>query len=346
MKLTRQSLGILLTLFFILVFWLRVNQVGGLKPNAYKFNSATLGERPEVFSSLNQYLTDTVNKIEPSPESALLAGIILGAKQELPPDFKQALTRTSTIHIVVVSGENLSLLSSFIMVLAPYFGRKKTIALNILAVLGFTLLTGLQVPVLRAAFMVLLSYSAQILGKEGDSAWVLFLTGMLMLLINPNWLFSISFQLSFLATAGVLLLAPLLMKKLRFLPNIIKQDLAVTLAAQALTWPIIAANFAQISLTGLLANALVLWTVPLIELTGIFTLFLGILNLKLGSLVGLIPAVFLRYFVIVINFIGSFSFAQIDSVSLPVIMAVGYYLILTGLYFFLKKETERQVVME
>src|SRR5579884_199031 len=198
MGIRRSFLAISLAIVFLLIFIWRVNQIGGLNKNLYRFNSATLQESPESFSRLNQYLTDTISKVLPDPESPLLSGIILGAKQDLAPDFKQALTRTSTIHIVVVSGQNLSLLSGFIMVLAPFIGRKKTILLNLLAIFGFTLLTGFQVPVLRAAIMVTLALSAQILGKEGDSVWILFLTAMIMLLVDPNWLFSVSFQLSFL----------------------------------------------------------------------------------------------------------------------------------------------------
>lgn len=169
------------------------------------------------------------------------------------------------------------------MGLFPLIGRKETLIMISLACLGYALLTGFQVPVIRAFIMVELAFLAQMFGREGDSIWILALTGGIMLIVNPSWLVSISFQLPFLATLGVLVFPPLITNKLSWVPEIIRQDLGVSISAQALTWPIIAYNFNQVSLIGLLANVLVLWTVPFIMLAGAVILGLSFISLWLAQ---------------------------------------------------------------
>lgn len=333
----------ILALLFLFLFDLRVFQIGGLKPNLYKFSSFTL-EEPDSYSvQIRQALSDKITQLLPSPQAQLLNGIMLGQKSDLPQDLKNNLVKTSTVHIVVVSGQNLSLLAGFIFVLVPFLGRRKTIILTSIVIWGFSALTGFQLPVLRAAIMAELTYLAQLLGKDREGYWVLIMTAALMLLIDPNWLFSVSFQLSFMATAGVVILSPQLEKKLYLLPDLIKQDLAVTLAAQLLTLPIIASNFHQLSLVGILANAFILWTIGPIMILGFITLCLGFLSFGLAQLFGLIPNVLLTYFVDVINFFSSLPFASINLDQTSGEIWIGYYLLILACFLLLQKSQKEDL---
>ncbi|MBI2593801.1 ComEC/Rec2 family competence protein, partial [Candidatus Daviesbacteria bacterium] len=91
--------------------------------------------RPGIITSdENLYLEGLKTRIEanfaqilPSPQSGLLAGMVLGSKQVLPDDFLQALINTSTIHIVVASGQNLTILSGLIIGFASVVGRKRAV---------------------------------------------------------------------------------------------------------------------------------------------------------------------------------------------------------------------------
>lgn len=293
------------------------------------------------FIPVREFLAGKIDEILPQPQAALLSGILLGIKSELPEGFNNALRKTSTIHIVVVSGQNLSILMGFLLKLAFIFGRRKTVVLSFAVIILYPLLTGLQVPVLRAALMVSLASVAQLLGREKDSSWILILTALVMLIYNPNWLLSISFQLSFLATVGVLIVAPEIVKKLEFLPVVIRQDLAVSLSAQILTWPIIAANFHQASLIGILVNCLVLWTISFIMIFGIISLFFALINLSLGVVVALVPGILLTYFVYIIEFFSNVPFASVGVGRISWVVWVGYYLLILGLYLYLKKDTSK-----
>lgn len=292
------------------------------------------------FIPAREFLAQNLDEVLPQPQAGLLSGILLGVKSTLPKDFSNALRRTSTIHIVVVSGQNLTLLIGFVMGFAPIFGRKKTIILSLFTIIGYSLLTGLQIPVLRAALMVGFSLIAQLFGREKESPWILYLTAILMLIYNPNWLLSISFQLSFLATFGVIVIAPQFVKKLTFLPSIIKEDLGVSLAAQALTWPVIAANFHQASIVGVLANAFVLWTVSIVMVSGIFTLIASLINPMLATLIALIPGALLTYFVYIIQFFNSLPYASIYISKTHILVWLGYYLSVLGLFLILKNSNK------
>lgn len=317
-----------------LLFTFRVLQIGGLDLT-YK------EEGVELFKPAREYLVKVVDQILPYPQSALLSGIILGSQERLPFYLKNELKSTSTIHIVVVSGQNLTILAGFIMSLAFLIGRKKAGIFTFLLIFFYSLLTGFQVPVIRAAIMVTFTFLALMVGKERTGWWVLLLTAGLMLLYNPHWLFNISFQLSFLATFGVVVVAPILLESLQKVPQILRQDLAVTLAAQALVLPVIVYNFHQLSLVGVLANIFVLWTIPLVMVAGFLSLGVGLVSTFLGQLVGLVPAVLLTYFIYIVDLFAKLPGAGLEIGETSVIFWLGYYLLIVAGVWYLAIRSNR-----
>lgn len=320
---------ILFVLILVLIF--RAWQSWPLSKN----NSLEL-ESPGFFLQIRESLAAQSNKLLPQPQAALLNGIILGLKSDLPADFKQALTNTSTVHIVVASGQNLTLMSGFLFNFAPILGRKKTIFLSIFASIFYSLLTGLQIPIIRAAIMIIFASIGKLFDREVDGWFSLLFSALLMLIIEPNWLLSISFQLSFLATVGVVILAPELIKRATILPEIIKEDLMVSLSAQALTAPIIAANFHQFSISGLLVNGLILWTVSPIMISGTAALLCSWLIFPLAQLLSLIPNILMTYFIDIVNFFNQ-PWSSIWVGKMSILTWTGYYVLLLAIYFLIKQ---------
>lgn len=323
---------LLLIVFWILVFSFRVIQIGGIDP-IYK------EEGVQSFLPLRTSLSQTIDRILPYPQSALLSGIILGNQSSLPVYFKKQLQATSTIHIVVVSGQNLTILAGFVMSLASLLGRRKTILLILGVIVFYSVLTGFGVPVVRAAIMAGLAYIGKLLGREGTGWWILFLTGGVMLLYQPNWLLNISFQLSFLATFGVIVVAPIFSKSMQKIPTLLREDFAVTLSAQLMVLPIIAYNFNQISLAGLLANSLVLWSIPIVMISGFIAMVFGLISNLLGTLVGLIPGILLTYFIYIVQFFSQIPGANFNIEKTGTLMWVGYYLILGAVLITINNKT-------
>ena len=318
------------------VFTFRVIQIGGIDPT-YRDPKTTVLEH--FLNSLAEIISQSL----PAPQSAILSGIVLGVQETIPFSLRQQLVATSTIHIVVVSGQNLTILAGFLLNLAGYLGRKKVLFLSLFVIVFYSLLTGLQVPVIRAAIMVTLATLAQILGKERTGWWVLSMTGGAMLLYNPNWLLNISFQLSFLATFGVVIVAPIVIKKLKWVPMILREDLGVTISAQALVMPILAYNFGQISLTAIVVNSLILWTVPFTMVSGFLTVFVGFVNNISGQIMGVVPTVLLTYFIDIVEFFAKIPGGSIKIGETGIIMWVGYYLILFAIIWMFGKSWKLKV---
>jgi len=322
-------LGLALVVWIIL-FTLRVISIGGIDPT-YR------DEGSQVLEPLRIGLAEQLDRSLPYPQSAILAGIVLGIDKNLPLNLKNDLKATSTIHMIVVSGQNLSILAGILISFVGFLGRKKTLIISLGLIIFYSVLTGLEVPVVRAAIMVTLAFLAQILGRDKLSSWILFLTGGMMLIFNPNWLLSISFQLSFLATFGVIIVAPLLIKHLTKVPGILREDLGVTVAAQAMVLPVIAYNFGQLSLFGIVANLLILWSIPIVMVSGFITLAFGFIDSFFGQLAGLVPSVLLTYFIYIVEFFAGLPGASFNLGETPLFMWVGYYLIVGSGIWILKR---------
>lgn len=319
----KEKLPIILALvLYILIYLIRYQQ-GGWEVNLDLF--------PEFRQSLDQKIASFL----PSPQAELLSGIVLGNKKDLPFDLRLALRDTSTLHIVVVSGQNLTLLAGVLLNLSGLIKRKNAIILSIFVIIFYTLLTGGQIPVVRAAIMVSLASFARLLGRAGECVWALIITASLMLLVNPNWLFDLSFQLSFLATFGVIAVAPILEKIIIKLPAVIRVDLAVTIGAQLMVMPLLIQNFHQLSLVSTFANVLVGWTVPFIMIGGVILLILGSVAQVLGEVFGLALNVLLTYFIYIVNFFASLPFAWEYVGEQIWIVWVGYYLVMGGILIIL-----------
>ena len=178
-------------------------------------------------------------------------------------------------------------------------------------------------------------------GREAPVLFALFTSAIIMLIYEPLWLFSISFQLSFLASFAVMEFAPVVESRFKWLPDLIKQDLVVSASAFLFTLPIIFENFHRVSITGIIVNALVLWTTPLIMASGGFVALVSLLSLEVASALALIPGVFLTYLIYVVNFFNSLS-PSVEVRSLGWVFWGGYYLILMAIYVWARKKLARE----
>lgn len=289
-----------------------------------------------LFGDLKKTVEENFAIILPEPQSALLSGIVLGSSQVLPKDFRQALINTSTIHIVVASGQNLTILSGLVIGLAPMIGRKKAVLASIGTNLFYSLLTGFQIPIMRAAFMNTFALSGQLFGREISAFYTLLISALIMLIYEPLWLFSASFQLSFLATFAVMEYAPAIEPKFKWIPDILKQDLVVSGCAFLFTLPVIFESFHRVSVTGIIVNALVLWTTAIIMASGGVVAIVSLVSLDIAAALALIPGAFLTYLVYVVEFFNSLS-PSVEVKSLGIIFWAGYYLMLMAIYVWARK---------
>lgn len=250
---------------------------------------------PKYTNRTRDFIDHVVNRNFREPNGSLLKGMLIGSKEEFSDDFNQVLRDTGTSHVIAVSGYNVSLIVIAIMRLAGTMPRKVVYVLTFLVLVYFILIVGLEnIPALRATIMGFVVIIGKVLGRRGNAILVLVLTGTVLFIFNPLVLSSISFQLSFAATMGMILLATYLQIKLGFLPEVIREEAAVSIAASLATAPVTIYHFGFLSLISVFVNILVAPLVSTITLLGIIFIFLhsvhlsivaGILRLILWSVI-------------------------------------------------------------
>ncbi|PIP63495.1 hypothetical protein CO165_01700 [Candidatus Roizmanbacteria bacterium CG_4_9_14_3_um_filter_33_18] len=246
--------------------------------------------------------TNVINSYLPEPHSSLLNGIIFGVNLRTTKEFYQQLKVVGLLHLVVLSGINITLLSSLISSSTKFLSKQLSTLITILVIISFVIFVGPQAPIIRAAIMGLLTHVAIITGRKNYTLYALFLSLIFISIFWPDWLKTVSLQLSYGATFGIILFGQGQSN------NYIVKNLRLTLAAQVFTVPIIFFYFKQISLISPLANLLVAETIPPLMVFGFLTAFLGKINYFLGFFPSLICYGILSYLVWVIEILAKIPF--------------------------------------
>lgn len=250
--------------------------------------------------------TDVINSYLPEPQASLLNGIIFGVNLRTTKEFYQQLKIVGLLHLVVLSGINITLLSAMISSSTKFLSKLCSTLITILAIIFFVIFIGPQAPIIRAAFMGLLTHVAIITGRKNYTLYALFLSLVFILIFWPHWLRTISLQLSYGATLGIVLFGQGRSN------NWIIKNLRLSLAAQFFTVPVIFFYFKQISLISPLANLLVAETIPPLMVLGFLTAILGKINYFLGLIPAYICYGILSYLVWVIQVLAKIPFAMVQ----------------------------------
>ena len=236
-----------------------------------------------ALAGLRSLLLDGLNDIVPEPEAALGAGILLGVRSAIAPDISDAFATAGLTHVVAISGWNIAIVAALVatavrpLVRRPG-GRWTTSALAAATVGGYVLLTGASPSVVRAALMAGAMLVARLGGSRAHAASALALAALAMLLAAPPVLWDVGFQLSLLATAGLVWFGASIEGRLRGWPAWIREPVALTLAAQLTTLPVILVNFERLSLVAPIANVLVVPFVPVAMLFSAIASAVGLVD--------------------------------------------------------------------
>lgn len=216
-----------------------------------------------------------LGSVVPEPQQSLAVGLLLGIKQSLGETLEATFRDSGIIHIVVLSGYNLMIVAGFVTLLLSYVaGLRVRVILGIGALLLFATMVGWSATVGRATIMAVLALLALMLGRQYLVLRALCLAGVLMLVHNPFLLvYDIGFQLSFLATLGLIAVAPRLETTLLIGAwwQPVRQFLVATIAAQVAVLPLLLYHMGEVSLVAVATNVLVLPVVPLAMLLSFLT---------------------------------------------------------------------------
>jgi len=307
--------------------------------------------------SLRERLSASLARALPEPQSSLAQGILLGLRGNIPDSLNQAFSRTGTAHILAISGLNISIvIAMFLSLGILVFGRQRSIYiwLALVATWLYALLAGMNPPVIRAAIMGSLFLIAEYLGRQGSAIIALAFAAAVMVGIQPQLLWSVSFQLSFLAMAGLVLFYPyfqtwgrkgvarLLKNREKIVPtaSIITDGFASTLAAIVAVGPLIVYNFGVVSLVGVPATFFSLPALPAIIVTTALVAFVGLFALLATQILGWLAWLFLSYFLLVVRCFDALPYSSFQVATISTWHIWGYYVILAGVIALISRRSQ------
>ncbi|MBI3943126.1 MAG: ComEC/Rec2 family competence protein [Chloroflexi bacterium] len=275
---------------------------------------------------VRQRALDGIQSLLPAAPAALLAGIALGLDRLLDPTVLAAFGITGTTHIIVISGANVAVVIAFLsQQVRRWWGARWVLPLTVIGLVGYTAFMGADPPVLRAVLTGSLALLALQLGREADALTSLAAASLAMTLWDPFLLWSVSFQMSFAATLGLVWFVPRWnarlepwLKGLRWPPILqglagtVADSLVITLAAELAVGGIIAGTFGTVSLVGPLANLLIGPAQPYITLLGLPTALLALVHPYLALPLAWLVFLPLQFTLVVVQ-----ALAQIPGASLP-----------------------------
>lgn len=279
---------------------------------------------------------DSIESIIPAPESALMGGLLLGTKQSLGEKLQQSFVDSGLVHIIVLSGYNVTIIAEALIKMLSFISISAGIYFGGLAIVLFAIMAGAGATIVRASIMAILALIARATGRNADIVRALLLAAALMILQNPYILaFDISFQLSFMATLGLIFMSPIFAKWFRFIPERfgLREVISATIAVQAFVLPFILYKMGNLSLVAPITNTLVLPLIPVTMFFGFISGLLGLVSNILAMPFGWIAFVLLKFEIWVAEAFAHLPFATIKLAHFPLVLAIIFY-VLVGIYLF------------
>ncbi|NJP21018.1 MAG: DUF4131 domain-containing protein [Hydrococcus sp. CRU_1_1] len=218
------------------------------------------------------------------PEGLLLGSMVLGQRAvDLPSDIRDAFIKAGLAHILAASGFQVSLLLGVVIRLTGRFSARSQFILGLCTIGLYLGLTGLQASVARAGVMGVGALVALIAERKVRQLGSLLVAGTLLLLFNPLWIWDLGFQLSFLATFGLIVTMPALEKRLDWLPPALATLISLPLAASVWTFPLLLHAFSVVATYSIPANIIAAPLVSAISLGGMVSAGAALLYPPIGS---------------------------------------------------------------
>ncbi len=241
-------------------------------------SGADPGRQLEV---LRRGAAEALAGVLPEPEAGLAAGILIGLRDRVDRDLAAAFTTAGVSHVVAISGWNIAIVAAAIATLAGGLGRRRRAVVTVVAIVGYVCFAGASASVVRAAMMAAVVLLARESGRAGRAAAALGWAVTLLLLSDPGLIGDAGFQLSSLATAGLIAWATPISAWIdrvgrRRIPRWLSESLGVSLAAQAATMPIVLASFGRLAVLSPLVNLVVVPLVAPAMAVGVVALMAGV----------------------------------------------------------------------
>src|SRR6478672_10134788 len=298
----------------------RIGAVGTLTSRTLDVEPAPedLGRRLE---GLRRGAGEALTRVLPEPEAGLAAGILIGLRDRVDRDLAAAFTTAGVSHVVAISGWNIAIVAAAIAAMTGRLGRRRRSVVTILAIATYVAFAGASASVVRAALMAGVVLLARETGRAGRAAAALGWAATLLLVTDPALIGDAGFQLSSLATAGLIAWATPLTGWIERagggrVPRWLAESLGVSLAAQAATLPIVLVSFGRLAILSPVVNLVVVPLVAPAMAAGVVALAGGGLVLGgappvIGAVIAAPGWVILRVLVAIVTVAAGLPFASV-----------------------------------
>lgn len=282
-----------------------------------------------VLLSNKKVFLNKVEEIIPDPGSSLLGGLLLGTKQSLGKNLEQDFINTGLIHIVVLSGYNVTIIAEAILRTLSFLPQVFSVSLGAVSIVFFAIMTGAGATIVRASIMAILALIARSTGNSYNITRALVFSGALMVLHNPYILyFDISFQLSFMATVGLIYLSPVFKQYFKWLPEKLGlQDIAsATIATQVFVLPFILFKMGTLSIIAPITNMIVLPLIPMTMFFGFMTGILSFVSKILATPFAFVSHILLSFEIKVVEIFSRLPFSVVEMQNFNILFVIVIYI--------------------
>ena len=293
-------------------------------------DSSVFGVGP-FFSRVREILLRKTEAILPEPESGLLAGLVLGVRSSLPKDLLDIFRITGLIHIIVLSGYNVTVVAESIRRILSFLPRVWNLIFALISIIAFVFLAGGGIVAVRAGAMAAILLLAKLLRRENDGIRILFILAFILVFINPKILiYDVSFHLSFLATLGLLFYSDYFSYWFGFITERfqLRGIISATVGTQIFLLPYLIFQIGEVSIIGVLANILVLPLIPFTMLFGVLVILLGFISVPIALFLNVLAYAPLKFMTEASTFLSKFPLSHIVLPEIPAFVALAFYIVL------------------
>ena len=307
--------------------------------NKYSFTSLSL--------TFKKYVEGFFDITIQRPYNNVVKSVLFGNQGYMSKETLTNYSRSGTAHIIAVSGLHIGIIVIILGKMFDFAGinKNKQLLFTMLLLFFYAYTLNFPTSVVRAGAMYFLYVVSYFTNRRYDSVNSLFLIAFVALLFNPLSLFSVSFQLSFMATFSILIFYPIIYNKLNKMPEALNKLLAVSISAQIGTMPIIAYHFNHISIISLVANLLIVPTIGVLISLAIVSVMVSLMSFHIASFISLITNGLLIYIDLTVIKLAELPFSSIEINDIGQIYIILYYITLIALYCWsrYKSKTSRKL---
>ncbi|MEX0934923.1 MAG: ComEC/Rec2 family competence protein [Candidatus Paceibacterota bacterium] len=285
----------------------------------------------QTLFSIKHVFLERIGRFVPEPQSALLGGMTVGAEEALGEELEEDFRDTGLIHIVVLSGYNVTIIADVFMRLASFLPLLVRSLLGSVGIILFALLVGASATIIRASIMALIVVFARVIGRPHHILRALILAAVGMVIVNPRIIaYDPGFQLSFLATAGLIFLAPVVEYYISRVPSRfeIKESIAATVSTQIFVLPLLLYMTGVLSIASLPVNVLGLPAVPLAMLFGALIAVFSYLGPIIVLPFAIAGNILSAYIIRVVELFAALPFTTVELPTVSIWVVVLWYVVI------------------